>query len=191
MFLCNVGVHLRCFLPSGELWCEIIQHSASLPPCSLHTQAKGATAPAVHEHTYTSSFVIMSSRQQTDAHVHVHALTPSWCTWQTVKRMWDHIAWAIINTHIRWAKELLVIKSKVIWMKWRSVGLELVFVCHLSVLKCDYGCKLIPCCKNISVYKPLLLFFWANGTVHCGPATGNREGKKGIGSKGKLLMTFW
>lgn len=35
--------------------------------------------------------------------------------------MWDHVAQAIINTHIGWAKELLGIKSKAIWMK-RSAG---------------------------------------------------------------------
>lgn len=49
-FLCNVGLHLRCFLPSGELWSETVQHSASLTPCSLRTQTKPATAPTVHEH---------------------------------------------------------------------------------------------------------------------------------------------
>lgn len=53
VFLCNVGLHLSCFLPSGELWSEIIQHSASLTPCSLHTQTKPATAPTVHERPYT------------------------------------------------------------------------------------------------------------------------------------------
>lgn len=102
-----------------------------------HADAACHSANGAWTLIYTCSYVIMSSSQQTHARARAHALTRSWCTWQSVKRMCDHIARVIINTHIRWAKELLVIKSKAIWMKRSSRGQELacVAVC-VSVCVC-------------------------------------------------------
>lgn len=146
-FLHIVRLHLRCIVPSGELYCEIMHYSASLTPCSLHTDAACHGADSAWTHTYTCSYVIRISSQQADARIRAHAHTHSWCTWQTVKRMWDHIARAIINTHVSWAKELLVIKSKVTWMKSSSASPQFVSGC---CLKSDYRCcKLIQRCKKI------------------------------------------